>query len=79
MENVNDILLSKKSRLHYRMYSMIHSFKIFLIRTQTKSLINVIFFLLLASKESIIWNNVTKKRNRKTVIHQMCSCDFLSH
>lgn len=43
-ENVNDILLSKKSRLHYGTYSMIHSFSKFLIRTQTKSLINVIFF-----------------------------------
>lgn len=51
------------------MYSMIHSFFKFLIRTQTKSLINVIFSLLLASKQSIIWNNVTKKLNRKTELY----------
>lgn len=46
--------------------------QIFLIRTQTKSLINVIFSLLLASKYSIIWNNGTKILDRKTEFYTKC-------
>lgn len=35
------------------------------------------FPLLLASKRSIIWNNVTRKCNRKTSVpHQVCAREF---